>query len=61
MEPDSSHIAILHRASKIVSSGMAIGEVLQELIAITVGVTGSDACLVYLADHAAGFAIASRA
>jgi len=51
---DSSHIAILHRTSKIVSSGLAIGEILQELIAITVEVTGSDACLVYLADRATG-------
>ena len=33
---------------------MAIGDVLQELIAITVEVTGSDACLVYLADYATG-------
>ena len=54
MAADSSHIAILHRTSKIVSSGLSIGDVLQELIAITVEVTGSDACLVYLADCATG-------
>jgi uroporphyrinogen-III synthase len=54
MGADSSHIAILHRTSKIVSSGLAIGEILQELIAITVEVTSSDACLVYLPDHATG-------
>ncbi len=54
MGADSSHIAILHRTSKIVSSGLAIGEILQELIAITVEVTGSDACLVYLPDRATG-------
>ncbi len=54
MGADSSHIALLHRTSKIVSSGLAIGDVLQELIAITVEVTGSDACLVYLADYATG-------
>ena len=54
MGADSSHIAILHRTSKIVSSGLAIGEILQELIAVTVEVTGSDACLVYLPDHETG-------
>jgi uroporphyrinogen-III synthase len=54
MGADSSHIAILHRTSKIVSSGLAIDEILQELIAITVEVTGSDACLVYLPDRATG-------
>ena len=54
MGVDSSHIALLHRTSKIVSSGLAIGDVLQELIAITVEVTGSDACLVYLADYSTG-------
>ena len=54
MGPDSSHIAILHRTSKIVSSGQAIGDILQELIAITVEVTESDACLVYLLDRTTG-------
>ena len=54
MEVDSLHIAILHRTSNIVSSGMEIGDVLQELVVITAEVTGSDACLIYLADHATG-------
>jgi signal transduction protein with GAF and PtsI domain len=41
-------IAILHRTSRIVSSGLSISDMLQELVAITVEVTGCDACLVYL-------------
>jgi uroporphyrinogen-III synthase len=47
-------VAILHRTSRIVSSGLAIGDMLQELVAITVEVTGCDACLVYLPDHETG-------
>lgn len=47
-------VTILHRTSRIVSSGLSIDDMLQELIAITVEVTGCDACLVYLPDHEAG-------
>jgi uroporphyrinogen-III synthase len=47
-------IAILHRTSRIVSSGLSISDMLQELVAITVEVTGCDACLVYLPDHETG-------
>jgi uroporphyrinogen-III synthase len=47
-------VAILHRTSRIVSSGLAIGDMLQELIAITVEVSACDACLVYLPDHETG-------
>lgn len=47
-------IAILHRTSRIVSSGLAIGDMLQELVAITVEVTVCDACLVYLPDRETG-------
>ncbi len=47
-------VAILHRTSRIVSSGLAIGDMLQELVAITVEVTACDACLVYLPDHETG-------
>jgi uroporphyrinogen-III synthase len=47
-------LAILHRTSRIVSSGLAIDDMLQELVAITVEVTGCDACLVYLPDHETG-------
>jgi signal transduction protein with GAF and PtsI domain len=49
---DSWHLAILHRTSGIVSSGLTIDEMLRELIAITIEITTSDACLVYLPDHA---------
>ncbi len=47
-----SHIALFHRTSRIVSSGLPIDNILQELIALTSEVTGSDACLIYLADYA---------
>ncbi len=47
-------VAILHRTSRIVSSGLSIDDMLQELVAITVEVTGCDACLVYLPDHETG-------
>jgi uroporphyrinogen-III synthase len=47
-------VAILHRTSRIVSSGLAIDDMLQELVAITVEVTDCDACLVYLPEHESG-------
>lgn len=47
-------IAILHRTSRTVSSGLAIDDMLSELIAITTEFTGCDACLVYLPDHESG-------
>ena len=47
-------IAILHRTSRTVSSGLAIDDMLHELIAITTEFTGCDACLVYLPDHETG-------
>lgn len=47
-------VAILHRTSRIVSSGLAIDDMLQELVAITVEVMACDACLVYLPDHESG-------
>jgi uroporphyrinogen-III synthase len=47
-------VAILHRTSRIVSSGLSIDDMLQELVAITVEVTACDACLVYLPDHESG-------
>ncbi len=53
--PDSavtSHLALLHRTSQIVSSAIAIDDMLQELIALTIEVTRCDACLIYLPDYA---------
>jgi uroporphyrinogen-III synthase len=47
-------VAILHRTSRIVSSGLSIDDMLQELVALTVEVTTCDACLVYLPDHETG-------
>lgn len=47
-------VAILHRTSRTVSSGLAIDDMLQELIALTVEFMVCDACLVYLPDHDTG-------
>lgn len=47
-------IAILHRISRIVSSGLLIDDMLNELIGLTVQVAACDACLVYLPDHDTG-------
>jgi len=58
MEPESEvgagQVEILHHTSRIVSSGLSIDEMLEELIALTVEVTACDACLVYLADQETG-------
>lgn len=48
---DSWQLTILHRTSRVVSSGLGIDEMLRQLIAITVETTASDACLVYLPDR----------
>jgi uroporphyrinogen-III synthase len=51
MEPVSSHVALLHRISSIVSSELSIDEMLGEIVGLTVQVTDCDACLVYLLDR----------
>src|SRR5271154_3484766 len=48
MEPVSSHVALLHRISNIVSSELSLDEMLGEIVGLTVQVTDCDACLVYL-------------
>lgn len=48
------HLSLLHRISSIISSGLALDQILQELIAIAAEVTRCDACLVYLPDHNTG-------
>ena len=45
-------MALLHRISSIVSSDQDIESILNEMVTLTVNVTHSDACLVYLIDHA---------
>jgi len=47
---DSWQLNIVHRASRVISSGLTIDQMLSELIALTIEITGSDACLVYLPD-----------
>ena len=51
MEPVSSHVALLHRISNIVSSELSLDEMLGEIVGLTVQVTECDACLVYLLDR----------
>jgi signal transduction protein with GAF and PtsI domain len=53
-QPDGSQIAVLHRVSKIVSSGANLDRMLRELVSLAVQVTACDACLVYLVDHSTG-------
>jgi len=48
------HLALLHQTSRIVSSGLTLRQMLQELVNLVVEVTGCDACLVYLPDPATG-------
>jgi GAF domain-containing protein len=45
-------VEILRQISNIVSSNLSLERVLEELVALAVEVTGSDACLVYLVEHA---------
>lgn len=46
-----TQVALLHRISSIVSSGLELETMLRELVDLIMQVTNSDACLVYLADH----------
>ena len=50
MTPAPSQLELLHQTSKIVSSGLTLDEMLNELIRLAVQVTICDACLVYLAE-----------
>ncbi len=47
-----TQVALLHRISSIVSSGLELETMLRELVDLIMQVTDSDACLVYLVDHA---------
>ena len=47
-----NQVELLHQISTIVSSNVSLERMLQELIGMAVHVTGCDACLVYLVDHA---------
>jgi GAF domain-containing protein len=53
-ESAGSQLTVLHRISGIVSSGMTLKQMLDELIRLVFGVTQCDACLVYLLEKAAG-------
>jgi signal transduction protein with GAF and PtsI domain len=50
-ENTGSQVALLHRISSIVSSDQDLESILRELVTLTMNVTDSDACLVYLIDH----------
>lgn len=46
-----TQVALLHRISSIVSSGLELETMLRELVDLIMQVADSDACLVYLVDH----------
>jgi GAF domain-containing protein len=46
-----TQVALLHRISSIVSSGLELETMLRELVDLIMQVSDSDACLVYLVDH----------
>jgi GAF domain-containing protein len=46
-----TQVALLHRISSIVSSGLELEVMLRELVDLIMQVSDSDACLVYLVDH----------
>jgi len=50
VETSSTQVALLHRISNIVSSDQDIESILHEMVMLTMNVTHSDACLVYLID-----------
>src|SRR5438270_13789620 len=50
-ENTGGQVALLHRISSIVSSDQDLESILRELVSLTMNVTHSDACLVYLIDH----------
>ena len=52
VQPMGTQVALLHRISSIVSSDLELDAMLKELVSLIMQVTDSDACLVYLADHA---------
>jgi signal transduction protein with GAF and PtsI domain len=54
LETAGSQLILLHRISGIVSSSLALKEMLDKLIGLVVAVTDCDACLVYLLDESAG-------
>ena len=51
-ENTGGQVALLHRISSIVSSDQDLEAILRELVSLTMNVTSSDACLVYLIDYA---------
>ena len=53
-EPIGNQVALLHQVSGIVSSGIELETMLRQLVDLIMHVTDSDACLVYLVDHATG-------
>jgi signal transduction histidine kinase/DNA-binding response OmpR family regulator len=50
----SSHVTLLHRVSRIVTSELSLDEMLGQIVGLTAQSTGCDACLVYLVESATG-------
>src|SRR3954466_16311320 len=53
-DPPTSQVPILHRISNIVSSELSLDEMLGEIVGLTVQVTDSRRCLVYLIERETG-------
>ncbi len=53
-QPESRHLALLHRISRTVSSNPSPDRILSELVGLVSDVTRCDACLVYLAEQGTG-------
>jgi GAF domain-containing protein len=52
IDPMGSQVALLHRISSIVSSGLDLEKILRELVDMIMTVSNADACLVYLLEPA---------
>jgi uroporphyrinogen-III synthase len=49
-----SYVSVLHRVSQLVSSAVGVDDLLRDLIALSIRVARSDACLVYLLEPETG-------
>jgi signal transduction protein with GAF and PtsI domain len=57
LEKPNSDTSVLHRVSRIVSSELSLDEMLGEIVGLAAGVSGCDACLVYLVEPGGEFVL----
>ena len=48
VEPSGTYITFLRRVSRIINSELSLGEMLGQIVGLTVQISACDACLVYL-------------